>query len=85
VFNQPTTIVGSGLFVCEALRFQPVKITAPYVKSAQLEPIDQETGSQADLFVDRLTTPVGRVEFYALPVQEADDYVSVPPTMISFP
>jgi hypothetical protein len=32
----------------------------------------------------RLATPVGRIDFYALPVQKEDDYVSVPPAIISF-
>jgi hypothetical protein len=32
----------------------------------------------------RLTTPVGRIDFYALPVQKEDDFVSVPPAILSF-
>jgi hypothetical protein len=32
----------------------------------------------------RLATPVGRVDFYALPIRKADDYVSVPPTILSY-
>jgi hypothetical protein len=32
----------------------------------------------------RLATPVGRIDFYALPVKKADDYVSVPPAVLSF-
>lgn len=32
----------------------------------------------------RLSRPVGRIDFYVLPVQKEDDYVSVPPAMVSF-
>jgi hypothetical protein len=32
----------------------------------------------------RLTVPVARIDFYALPVQKVDDFVSVPPAVISF-
>ena len=32
----------------------------------------------------RLATPVGRIDFYALPVQKVEDFVSVPPAVISF-
>ena len=32
----------------------------------------------------RLATPVGRIHFYAVPVQKTDDYVSVPPGILSF-
>jgi hypothetical protein len=31
----------------------------------------------------RLVTPVGRIDFYALPVQKEEDFVIVPPAMIS--
>jgi len=32
----------------------------------------------------RLTVPVARIDFYALPVQKVDDFVSTPPAVISF-
>jgi hypothetical protein len=32
----------------------------------------------------RLTVPVARIDFYALPVQKVDDLVSIPPAVISF-
>jgi hypothetical protein len=32
----------------------------------------------------RLTIPVGRIDFYALPIQKEDDFVAVPPGIISF-
>ena len=32
----------------------------------------------------RLTMPVARIDFYALPVQMVDDFVSIPPAIISF-
>jgi hypothetical protein len=32
----------------------------------------------------RLTTPVGRIDFYVLPVQKEGDFVAVPPAIISF-
>jgi hypothetical protein len=32
----------------------------------------------------RLTVPVARIDFYALPVQKADHFVSIPPAFISF-
>jgi hypothetical protein len=32
----------------------------------------------------RLTVPVARIDFYALPVQSVDDFVSIPPATISF-
>jgi len=32
----------------------------------------------------RLTMPVGRIDFYALPVQKEDDFVTVPPAIVSF-
>lgn len=31
----------------------------------------------------RLATPVGRIDFYTLPVQKEDDYVMVPPGIVS--
>jgi hypothetical protein len=34
--------------------------------------------------VGRLAVPVARIDFYALPVQKVDDFVSVPPALISF-
>lgn len=32
----------------------------------------------------RLTIPVARIDFYTLPVQKEEDYVSVPPATVSF-
>jgi hypothetical protein len=32
----------------------------------------------------RLATPVGRIDFYAVPVQTESDFLSVPPAIISF-
>ena len=32
----------------------------------------------------RLATPVGRIDFYAVPVQKEGDFVSVPPAILSF-
>ena len=32
----------------------------------------------------RLTVPVARIDFYALPVQKVDDFVSKPPAVLSF-
>ena len=32
----------------------------------------------------RLTVPVARLDFYALPIQRVDDFVSIPPAVISF-
>ena len=43
--------------------------------------------SSVDLFetqIGRLTMPVGRIDFYMLPVQKEDDYRIVPPGMVSF-
>jgi len=34
--------------------------------------------------VGRLTTQVGRIDFYALPVQKADEFICVPPNIVSF-
>jgi hypothetical protein len=34
--------------------------------------------------IGRLTTQVGRIHFYALPVQKADDFTAVPPEIVSF-
>jgi hypothetical protein len=31
-----------------------------------------------------LATPVARIDFYAVSVQKEDDYVSVPPAILSF-
>ena len=31
-----------------------------------------------------LTTPVARIDFYTLPIQKVDDFVSIPPAVISF-
>jgi hypothetical protein len=32
----------------------------------------------------RLTVPVGRIDFYALPVQKKVDFVAIPPAIVSF-
>ena len=32
----------------------------------------------------RLAVPAARIDFYALPVQKADEFVSIPPAVISF-
>ncbi len=34
--------------------------------------------------VGRLTTQVGRIDFYAVPVQKEDDYMCVPRNIVSF-
>lgn len=33
---------------------------------------------------DQVTTPVGRIDFYALPIQKQDDFLCTPPGIISF-
>jgi hypothetical protein len=32
----------------------------------------------------RLTTPVGRIDFYAIPIQKGDDFSCTPPNIVSF-
>jgi len=34
--------------------------------------------------IGRLTMPVGRIDFYRLPVQKQDDFACVPPKIVSF-
>ena len=34
--------------------------------------------------VGRLTIQVGRIDFYAVPIQKEGDYVTVPPGVVSF-
>ena len=44
--------------------------------------------TSVDLFITepgRLTTQVGRVDFYALPVQKEGDFSCTPPSIVSFP
>jgi hypothetical protein len=43
--------------------------------------------TSVDLFITepgRLTTPVGRVDFYALPIQKEGDFSCTPPSIVSF-
>jgi len=43
--------------------------------------------TSVDLFVTepgRLTIQVGRIDFYALPIQKEDDFACTPPNIVSF-
>src|ERR1051326_3171689 len=54
MFNRPTTIVGSGGFVCEQLLAQPGNITSPFLKAGALEQGDGASGPQTSGFVARV-------------------------------
>jgi hypothetical protein len=48
---------------------------------------DRSTMTSVELLetqVGRMTVPVGRIDFYMLPVQTTDDFEAVPPGILSF-
>ncbi len=54
MFNKPNTMLGSGLFLCEQLFSQKVKITSPYIMPDALEKVDGTSGQETAAFVARI-------------------------------